>query len=627
MSSSGCFIARGFFLPSRLPQEILVSELDVPDVIQLSPRKFLLGCVVMASTCFILGRLHWTSSAWIALQLTLTILGLFLLGSFRYQLDKNALTYGMGGVIMATFIPLWWPGSVLKASLADHGFSAVIGFVRVHLLTLHGLEDLIHADTMLFILGLTYFVSVIAQTRLLETASTAILKQQRGYVLPTVALLVGIVALCSGGLGGVSMIGLLIRTLVIILTLGRAETRDIIFAVVVSTVITTVSGMFMAYGEPPNLIMKANLEPNLDNLFFIRYGLPIAFGSYLIVAWNLRLRLRKRKIDLKTQDILDTHNADVRFLQASRHGEVFTPLEFVESQQDLLEKHYIPVHERVLEGEPLGQALIREEVPLVIRKQLLGHFVSEDLSQVLEDHYQAVIHRQHSSEHAETEIRRAIEGISLERRHAQMIGLVAFIPFIVLLILHGFFEAIPLFFTSMVGFVVAYAGIYGIPKMRKLILREAWQEYKEYLFLFPLFIGITLLQKTGFFDVMAHLLKEGIAQYGISHMAYVQYWGACILSAILDNNIVADFASQALHGLSKGTIHLFSMAQIAGYAVGGCWTHIGCAQSVVAYAFIRKEISPRYTPVQWMKSMTMIILEMSAFITAVVYFEGWLLGH
>jgi hypothetical protein len=68
------------------------------------------------------------------------------------------------------------------------------------------------------------------------------------------------------------------------------------------------------------------------------------------------------------------------------------------------------------------------------------------------------------------------------------------------------------------------------------------------------------------------------------------------------------------------------MALIAGYAVGGCWTHIGCAQSVVAFAFIRKEISPRYTPVEWMKSMTVVILEMSLFLTVLVYLEGWLLG-
>jgi Na+/H+ antiporter NhaD/arsenite permease-like protein len=481
---------------------------------------------------------------------------------------------------------------------------------------------------MLFILGLTYFVAVIAQTRLLETASGFILRGQQGKVFSTVAILAGLMALCSAGLGGVSMIGLMIRTLVIILALGRAHSRDIIFAVVVSTVITTVSGMFLAYGEPPNLIMKANLAPHLDNLFFIRYGLPVAFGSYLVVVWNLRRRLGRRKIDLISQDVLDRYNADVRFLQASQHGEVFTPLEFVESQQAALGKHYIPVHERVLEGEPFGEALIHEDVSPPVRRKLLGHFVSEELAEALEEHYQRLIDERDAPRNgSEAKIREAILGISHQRRRAQWIGSVAFIPFIGLLVFHGFHEESPLFFTSAAGFAAAFFAIARIPKMRALMFREATLEYREYLFLFPLFISINLLQKTGFFEVLSRLLEQGITHLGISHVAYIQYWGACLLSAILDNNIVADFASKALHGLARGTVHLFSMAQIAGYAVGGCWTHIGCAQSVVAFAFIRKEISPRYTPVEWMKSMTVVILEMSAYVTVFVYLVGWLMSR
>ena len=120
---------------------------------------------------------------------------------------------------------------------------------------------------------------------------------------------------------------------------------------------------------------------------------------------------------------------------------------------------------------------------------------------------------------------------------------------------------------------------------------------------------------------LAHLLKEGITRYGISHIAYIQYWAACLLSAILDNNIVADFASKALHGLSLGTIKLFSMAQIAGYAIGGCWTHIGCAQSVVAYAFIQRDVDKHYTPVQWIRAMTPAMLEMLVVITVIIYLE------
>ena len=39
----------------------------------------------------------------LAAEVLATILGLFLFGSFRYQIHKNALTYGMLLVIVATF--------------------------------------------------------------------------------------------------------------------------------------------------------------------------------------------------------------------------------------------------------------------------------------------------------------------------------------------------------------------------------------------------------------------------------------------------------------------------------------------------------------------------------------------
>jgi hypothetical protein len=389
-----------------------------------------------------------------------------------------------------------------------------------------------------------------------------------------------------------------------------------------------VSGMWMAYGEPPNLIMKANLYPHLDNAFFLRYCLPVAFGSYLIVAWNLRKRLGKRKIDLAKQDILDSHNADVRFLQAMRHGEVYTPLEFVESQKKELGRHYIPVHARVLAGEPIGEALIHEEVEHNVRLEMLGQYVHEDVADALERHYQHLVqHEELTRDQYEKTISELMAKAAQMRRYAQDAGAMAFIPFVALLIVHGINHRVPLFLASGIGFLFALVSIRHAPKMRTLALTEAKHEYKEYLFLFPLFLSISLLQKTGFFDELSHILKVGIEQYGVSHVAYIQYWGACLLSAILDNNVVADFASKALHGLNLGTLYVFSMAQIAGYAIGGCWTHIGCAQSVVAFAFIRKEIAPRYTPVQWMKSMTVVVLEMSFFLTLMIYLEGWILSR
>ena len=68
------------------------------------------------------------------------------------------------------------------------------------------------------------------------------------------------------------------------------------------------------------------------------------------------------------------------------------------------------------------------------------------------------------------------------------------------------------------------------------------------------------------------------------------------------------------------------MAQIAGYALGGCLTHIGSAQSVVAYAFIQRDVDANCTPLQWIKEMTPVILEMLAVIAGLLYAESFVLN-
>ncbi len=601
---------------------------NASEIIMLSKKKFLAGCAGVSLIILAVGHFSPIPSWVVAFEVMAVILSLFLLGSMKYQLDKNALTYGGGLVIFATFWQGWWPTSALRQSVQAGDHEYLIHFFGHYFLTLHGWDELIHADTMLFILGLTLFVCAIAQTRILESVSFAVLKKNKGAVVTTVAILTGIVAFSSGILDGVSMIGLMIRTLVIILLLARANEEAILFSVMVSTIVTTVCGMWLAYGEPPNLIMKANLHPYLDNAFFLRYCVPAAIGSYLIVFWNISRRLSGRKIDMEKLDIVDRYTADVRFLQASRHGEVLTPIEFLEAHKDLLGTLLAPVVKRLHAGESMGAALIQENVPQSARKELLGKYVSEDLSAALDEHYAHVVKQ--NAEHlgaSEIKIKNLLETISKDRLKCQKIGGLSFVPFIGLLVWHGFDHHVPLFLASFTGFFIAFAGIFSIEKMRKLALREAVHEYMEYLFLLPLFFSITLLQKTGFFDQLSGLLHTGIEKLGASHVAYLQFLGATFLSAILDNNIVADFTSRALHGLELGTLHLFAMAQIAGYAAGGCWTHIGSAQSVVAYSFIKREVNEKFTPFQWIRLMTPVILEIALLMTVVVYGEGILLQY
>jgi Na+/H+ antiporter NhaD/arsenite permease-like protein len=546
---------------------------------------------------------------------------LFLFGSFKYQIHKNALTYGMALIIIATFAGLG--GSAWHREIAESGWWR---WAERNFLTFRGLDDLIHADTMLFILGLTFFVAAIAQTRLLEGITFFLLRRFRGAILPTVISVTAVVAFSSGILDGVSMIGLTIRTLVIILLLAAAPTAAIRYAVMVCTAVTTICGIWLAYGEPPNLIMKANLHPYLDNSFFLRYCAPAAVASYVLIARQLKNKLGGQRINVEAMDVIDANAEDVRFLQASRHGEVLTPVELIESHEQELGDKTEGVLQRLRAGESLGIALVHGEVAEPLRKKLLGQFVSEELADALDRHYVLDAAGDHEAAlAAEKVVDDTIASFARRRKRAQWIGGLALVPFVGLLIAHGINHDVPLFLASVAGFFVALLGIVDIPKMRALALREARHEYAEYYFLFPLFLSITLLTQAGFFDALQALIRQGVETLGHGHVAFAQFLGCTFLSAILDNNVVADFASRALHGLDIAVLHLFAMAQIAGYALGGCWTHIGSAQSVVAFAFIRRDVDERYTPIRWIKEMTPVIAKILALITIIIYAESALL--
>lgn len=576
---------------------------------------FVTGCAALAGAILLVGRLAPMPLWLLAGEVFVTIVGLFVFGSFRYQIHKNALTYGTLLVIVATFCGL--RTSSWRTEIADGGWSA---WIARHVLSFRGLDELIHADTMLFILGLTFLVAVIAQTRLLEGLTFQLLRRNSGGIVPTVISVTAVVAFASAILGGVSMIGLAMRTLVIILMMAAAPTAAVRYAVMVCTAITTVCGIWLAYGEPPNLIMKANLDPALTNVFFLQYGLVPAVASYGVIAWQLRRRLQGRRINLDELDILDANVGDVRFLQASRHGQMLIPVELVEDFAGELAGRGEAVIARLRNGESLGLAMVHEDVPVEVRRLLLGHFVSDELADGLDRHYlYEAAGRFEEAYHAQLAVEEVLASSARVRRRAQVVSLLALVPFVALLIVHAVDDRVPLFLASVVAFLAALPGIVRIPKMRALALHEARQEYAEYYFLFPLFLSITLLTDAGFFDSLQNLIVHGIATLGQGHVAFAQFVGSTFLSAILDNNVVADFASRGLHGLNSNLMHFFAMSQITGYALGGCWTHIGCAQSVVAYAFIQRDIDEHYTPVQWIKEMTPVILQVFLLMGLLIY--------
>lgn len=279
----------------------------------------------------------------------------------------------------------------------------------------------------------------------------------------------------------------------------------------VCTAVTTVCGVWLAYGEPPNLIMKANLYPQLGNAFFLIYCAPVAIASYIVVAWQLRRHLRGQRVNLEEMDVIDANAADVRFLQAARHGDVLIAVELVEAHAGPADPWGERVIARIRRGEPLGMALIHEDVPQATRRLLLGHFIAEELADGIDRHYVFEASEEYEAAfYARQAVDDVLASMAGVRQRAQRIGAFAIAPFVGLLVLHGIHHEVPLFLASFAGFLCALPGIAGLPKMRSLAMREARQEYAEYYFLFPLFLSISLLTTAGFFEGMHGLIQQGM---------------------------------------------------------------------------------------------------------------------
>src|ERR1700752_5305961 len=98
----------------------------------LSGGRFLVACALIACAILGVGSVSPPPIALLATEVFATILGLFVFGSFRYQIHKNALHYGMLLNIIATFVRL--PTSAWHVEVEAHGWWS---WVKTHLLSFH----------------------------------------------------------------------------------------------------------------------------------------------------------------------------------------------------------------------------------------------------------------------------------------------------------------------------------------------------------------------------------------------------------------------------------------------------------------------------------------------------------
>ncbi len=173
-------------------------------------------------------------------------------------------------------------------------------------------------------------------------------------------------------------------------------------------------------------------------------------------------------------DIIDANAEDVRFLQATRHGEVMTPSNSSRGTPTSSMAGPQQVMERLRMGESLGIALIRADVPHVTRRLLLGHFVSDELADGLDNHY---VLDNAGQDEAAFRAQLAVDEVlatwprsGAGRRRS---GRSRCCPLPRMLVLHGIYHQVPLFLASFAAFLAALPAIVRISRMRGLALREA----------------------------------------------------------------------------------------------------------------------------------------------------------
>lgn len=524
------------------------------------------------------------------------IVGLFVL---EHRFSKTEIALAGSLPVVSAYLVASWRGASAKP------FATWLYAESWRGLSWHRLEHLVHLDTLLFIFGLSAFAAVFTQARALESAALRLMRRGDGVhsVYGFVAVMFVAVALISGILDGVSMIGLLMATLLIIFRAARCSIADQRRVLVLATFVTTFCGAWLAFGEPPNLIMRAGVTSPQGNAlltdrFFLGYCAPLAFMALALILWQLR-RV-DGAVTWSSLDVLTRNQGTVLFLQAATHGTMLDEDKVAAEHLEgtLLQK----VLTRLRNGQPLGAALAEAEVSREKQVEILAAFTgTDDRGEALATHYDPN-ETEEGRQAADRKFYLLIRPPAMQRLGSRAWALGGFVAFIGLLVAHTLNHHVPVWTAPLVGALVGYVGLVKGP-MRQLVRRQALHEMEGYLFLPPLFLSISLLGDTGFFERLQPTFRELVAEHGSFLPAAVQLFVTTVLSAVLDNNVVAAAGAKFLQGLPLQDTHLFSMAQIMGYALGGCLTVIGSAQSILAYGFIRAHVDPEYTAKMWLRDV------------------------
>src|SRR6266545_7394787 len=133
-----CAEGKAMIEDSTPADAVAVTASSGPALVMMPAKYFLFGSAIVASGLLAVGHFVALPTSLLAVEVFATIFGLFVFGSFKYQVHKNALTYGMLLIMVGTFTQL--ATSTWHAEIAERGWAAWTGH---HLLSFKGLDELV----------------------------------------------------------------------------------------------------------------------------------------------------------------------------------------------------------------------------------------------------------------------------------------------------------------------------------------------------------------------------------------------------------------------------------------------------------------------------------------------------
>lgn len=441
------------------------------------------------------------------------------------------------------------------------------------------LSHAIHLEIFVFLAGLYLVVNTFAYSGFIGDLAWKIVKQAEGRLGRIMVSIMVLTCLLSGIFDGATISTIMgVITLTILLSSGM-RVGHIVQILLLLVVATNIGGVWFVLGEPTNILAATKL--GLSPFFFMKYASIFALPAMVLTAlaaWRIVKRYPKIKSDRPEMEVL-LEGISLRRTHAGT-GTLAETLESIGTVE--VGALAAMAHITEEEGIPDFEAALKAGIPQQkVYEALSVNLNSEELARGLIDFYH---YRSAGDAMAEILLGDLLLHVRDEyraRTKSRRLIIASGILLILLLAVHAFLPVIPSWAPTVAAGLLAIVAVQ--PNARRYILGQTRHNMAETLFLIPIFLTISELNRAGAFEYLGksllHLGSPSATGMGILA-------GSAFFSAVADNVAVIDVLTNLI--VHHAEWAFFALAAIVGTALGGFASPIASVQAVIMSTILRR---------------------------------------